>query len=216
MSGVPIAAAGQKPVIVVKSCDNYGRPESFDRLSVGFCLAVLMLLMMLGWEWSPYPEIEVPAPPTPKLNKVAPMIRSNPNELALEIMDRPLFLHSRRWPAKATAVVELAAPLPRLSATIISLTLREAIFIADDGKVSTLHIGSTVGEWHIINICPGLVTLGQPNGEMQLKPTFQPATPDRGIANQVTRFPEPLVAPMATPPHEPAILRSNIRLPYPP
>jgi len=89
------------------------------------------------------------------------------------ILQRPLFRPDRRPLAPAAAV---AAPLPRLSAIIITAKGGAAIFSGDDGKAVAVTAGGVIDGYRIATIGPGEVKITGPAGDRTLHPQFAPDT----------------------------------------
>jgi general secretion pathway protein N len=90
------------------------------------------------------------------------------------ILARPLFRPDRRPLAPDAAV---KAPLPRLSAIVITAAGRTAIFSTDDGKSTAVAAGGLIDGYRIQTIGPGEVSLTGPDGSKTLRPQFAPDAP---------------------------------------
>jgi general secretion pathway protein N len=95
------------------------------------------------------------------------------------ILQRPLFRPDRR-PLAPDAMV--AAPLPRLSAIVITAAGRTAIFTGDDGSAVAVAVGGMIDGQRIETIDPGGVKITGPAGSQTLRPQFAPpAQPDAAV-----------------------------------
>lgn len=119
-----------------------------------------------------------PAPDILPAIQIAPAAQANADPApdaaswANIILARPLFRPDRRPLAPDAAT---AAPLPRLSAIVITAAGATAIFSGDDGKSIAVPPGGMIAGYRVATITAGAVQILGPAGGQTLHPQFAPS-----------------------------------------
>lgn len=143
------------------------------------------LALLLAAEWmlpgaAPQPRI-TPAIPAPGADAGTD---EAVGQWADTILARPIFSQNRRPPAEADS--NAVIPLPRLTAIIITTSMRRAIFSAPGAKPLALGPGGEVAGYQLKSITAGSVALLGPDGGITtLHPQFlTPTSADVASNNQ--------------------------------
>lgn len=180
---------------------------------------------MITWQFAAAPETEPPhsaaVPPValqfapnlyaPGLPASGPALRGTARDRAETALARPLFRPDRRpAPPVAGPTPRFAADLPRLTALLAGPFGRRAIFAEADGRSTVVEEGATMGEWTVLSIGAGAVTVAGGEGRRLLRlahgagaaaPTLPPQPTDEHSAGALLRLPVagPMIPPAAPP-----------------
>lgn len=128
----------------------------------------------------------VPPQPVPAASAAAPpslagLVPGMSDEAAAAIaLARPLFSPTRRpaaGPSRPGAPIAAAAPLPRMTGTLVTSSLRRAIFAGADGKSVVVPEGGQLGAYTVKAVRAGQVVVSGPEGERTVSPVFDPDAP---------------------------------------
>ena len=113
-------------------------------------------------------------------------------EWAAIVLARPLFSPTRRPAAAAAVAGPATADLPRLTGTLVTGSVRHAIFAAPaGGNPAVASEGGQIGEFRVQSIEAGRVTVVGPQGSLALRPSFAPAASRSGGPAAAAATPPP-------------------------
>lgn len=142
-------------------------------------LTSVVALELQGVEASDSADIvPIPRPPVPTQATVSPNAAAPATERYVEFaLARPLFSRDRRpTPAVAVAGENGGMALPRLAGILVGPFGRTALFAGGDGRKSlAVAEGGTVGPYTIKSIEPYAITVDGPDGEHEVRPSFDAA-----------------------------------------
>lgn len=178
------------------------------------------LVSVIAWQLATAPDAEPPHPaavppaalqPAPGLPASGPALRGTVRDRAETALARPLFRPDRRpAPLAAGPAPRPAEDLPRLTALLAGPFGRRAIFAETDGRSTVVEEGATMGEWTVLSIGAGAVTVAGGEGRRLLRlahgagaaaPALPPQPTDEHGAGVLLRLPAagPMIPPAAPP-----------------
>ncbi len=183
-------------------------------------LLAAALVGVIAWQFAAAPETEPPhsaaVPPAalqfaPSLPASRAALPGTARDRAETALGRPLFRPDRRpAPPAAGTAPRPTEDLPRLTALLAGPFGRRAIFAETDGRSTVVEEGATMGEWIILSIGAGAVTVAGGEGRRLLRlahgagaaaPALPPQPPDEHGAGVLLRLPAagPMIPPAAPP-----------------
>lgn len=137
-------------------------------------LASAGLACVLAAEWA-LPDGPLPEPPRPPALPQRQPTREDAdlNGWKATALARPLFSKTR-VPADDDDKPAAAESMPRLAGVIITPQQRRAVFITAAGASVLAQEGDDVGDVTVKSIERGRVVLDRPEGEVVIRPSFDP------------------------------------------